>query len=67
MPERGRLFQPFSQADDSTSKKIRRHRLGAGYQQKILSDDGGDIIVESKPGKGSIFTVQLPMNALSEK
>ena len=57
-----RLFKPFAQADVSTTRQFGGTGLGL-YISKQLGDLlGAEIKVESKPGKGSCFSVSLPVN-----
>ena len=56
----GRLFQAFSQADSTTSRKYGGTGLGLVISLRFCQMMGGTITVESEPNAGTTFTVKLP-------
>jgi signal transduction histidine kinase len=59
------LFQPFTQADSSLSRRFGGTGLGLSISQHYCRMLGGEITVESELGQGSTFTVCLPRKAQS--
>ncbi|HEU4523081.1 MAG TPA: response regulator [Thermoanaerobaculia bacterium] len=56
-----RLFQPFTQADASTTRKFGGTGLGLALTRRFCQMMGGDVTVHSVPDEGSVFTMKLPV------
>ncbi len=60
-----RLFQPFTQLTNILQKKYKGTGLGLALSMKLAKLHGGNITLQSEEGKGSCFTVSLPINDTS--
>jgi signal transduction histidine kinase len=63
--QQARLFEEFAQADATTAQRFGGTGLGLAITRKLARMMGGDVTVASAPGKGSVFTVRLPVEAPS--
>ena len=56
-----RIFEKFYRVDGRESKEVYGHGLGLYFARRVVEAHGGQISVQSEPGKGSTFTFTLPV------
>jgi signal transduction histidine kinase len=61
--QQAKLFEEFSQAEATTAQRFGGTGLGLAITRKLARMMGGDVTVASEAGKGSVFTVRLPVGA----
>lgn len=60
--DQSRIFQQFYRAGDALTRSVKGSGIGLTLVKKIIDAHGGSIEVESEPGKGSTFKINLPYN-----
>ncbi|MEZ4650267.1 MAG: ATP-binding protein [Candidatus Eisenbacteria bacterium] len=59
-----RIFDPFSQAEASTTRRFGGTGLGLAITRRLAMMMGGSVSVRSKEGEGTVFELQLPLRVL---
>ena len=62
----GTIFEAFSQADQTTTRKFGGTGLGLTIARRLVAAMGGEIAVTSREGEGAIFSFTLPLSARSQ-
>jgi len=62
-----RLFQPFVQADNSSSRQYGGTGLGLALTRRFAQLLGGDVTLQSRPGEGSVFTLTVAARAVAAR
>ncbi|MGP0083126.1 MAG: GAF domain-containing protein [Steroidobacteraceae bacterium] len=64
--DRAKIFEEFQQVDDTSTRTKGGTGLGLAISKRIVEMHGGRIVVDSELGKGSTFTISIPVNAGGE-
>ena len=59
--EQGKIFDKFYRGSNATARKIRGSGIGLSLTKNVAEMHGGEVLVQSEPGKGSTFTLRIPI------
>jgi two-component system phosphate regulon sensor histidine kinase PhoR len=61
LSEQQKIFDQFYRGSDVSVRRIRGSGIGLAITRRVAKMHGGDVLVESEPGKGSTFTLRIPI------
>ena len=61
LAEQQKIFEKFYRGSSASVRKIRGSGIGLSITKHVAQMHGGDVLVESEPGKGSTFTLRIPI------
>jgi signal transduction histidine kinase len=65
--EQGKIFEKFYRVETPLASEVAGSGLGLSLVKYIVHGHGGEIVVDSAPGRGSVFTVRLPMEPVETR
>jgi signal transduction histidine kinase len=63
----GRVFEEFAQVDSPLQRRVKGTGLGLPLSRRLARLLGGDVLVESEVGRGSVFSLVLPIVYVAER
>ena len=57
-----RIFEKFYREHSGDVHNVKGHGLGLAYVKRIIKEHNGEILVESEKGRGSKFSIIMPLN-----
>jgi two-component system sensor histidine kinase SenX3 len=61
LAEQQKIFEKFYRGSSAASRKIRGSGIGLSITKHVAEMHGGEVLVDSKPGIGSTFTLRIPI------
>ncbi len=65
--EQSKIFDKFYRGSNATIRKIRGSGIGLSLTKNVAEMHGGEVLVQSEPGKGSTFTLRIPVVSAPEQ